>query len=119
VKAQRAHQVTVERSIADIAGHLQAELGQKLTAHLAGVDDPKAVGRWAKGTRQPRQDSEDRLRVAFQVWHILASEESTHTVRHWFIGLNPQLDDVPPADAIREGDLRDVLMAAKAYSTGG
>ena len=49
----------------------------------------------------------------------LLAEESPHTVRAWFLGLNPQLDDESPAQSIREGDFRDVLVAAKAFLAGG
>ena len=54
-----------------------------------------------------------------QVFQLLQAEESPHTVRAWFVGLNPQLDDVAPAEAIRAGQLRDVLVAARAYVSGG
>jgi hypothetical protein len=67
------------------------------------------------------QDSgtEAKLRGAFQVFQLLLTEESPHTVRAWFVGLNPQLDDESPATAISEGRIRDVLVAAKAFLAGG
>ncbi|HZZ95627.1 MAG TPA: hypothetical protein VFE19_01335 [Jatrophihabitantaceae bacterium] len=118
-KAQEAHRVSVEFGIKDIAGFLLAELGRNLTAYLAGTSDPKAVTEWAKGSRTPRPDADQRLRAAYQVFHQLQTEESPHTVRQWFIGLNPQLDDQTPADVIREGQFRDVLHAARVYVSGG
>jgi hypothetical protein len=45
-----------------VAAYLQEQLGQKLTAYLAGVTDPKMVGRWAAGKAQPRDEREMRLR---------------------------------------------------------
>jgi len=102
----------------DIVQFLQETLGQKLVAHIADVD-PKTVGRWASGDSSPRPPAEQRLRLAFQVFHLLQEEESPHTIRAWFIGLNPQLDDVAPATAIRDGHLRDALIAARAYIAGG
>jgi hypothetical protein len=59
------------------------------------------------------------LRCAYQTFQLLLAEESPHTVRAWFLGLNPQLDDQSPAQSIREGDFRDVLVAAKAFLAGG
>lgn len=106
-------------SIADVAGYLQEVLGQKLVAHMAGVQDHKAVGQWAAGNRKPRPDSEQRLRAAYQIFHMLQEEESPHTVRAWFIGLNPQLDDRSPATLIADDNVRDVLVAAKAFLAGG
>jgi hypothetical protein len=47
------------------------------------------------------------------------SEESPYVARAWFIGLNPQLDDDAPADAIREDRLKEALSAARAYIAGG
>ncbi|MEK8172294.1 hypothetical protein NKH77_32555 [Streptomyces sp. M19] len=52
--------------IAEIARFLQDNLGQRLTARIAHISDPKQVGRWASGTsprvRIPRTDSEPPFR---------------------------------------------------------
>src|SRR3954468_10128476 len=101
--SQEAHRTTVESTMADIVSFLQEVLGQKLVAYIAGVSDPKAVARWANGTRTPRGASEERLRGAYQVFQMLNTEESSHTIRAWFIGLNPQLNDESPSSALREG----------------
>jgi hypothetical protein len=114
-----AHQKAVAFEVADVARYLQDALGQKLVAYMAGVTDPKRVGRWAQGGQAPRAESERRLRAAFQIFHLLLSEESAHVTRAWFIGMNPQLDDDSPADAIREGRLKEALAAAKAFISGG
>jgi len=114
-----AHRKQVEFAIADIAEFLQETLGQKLVAYIAGISDAKTVGQWIKGSQAPRHDSEVRLRTAFQIFHLLQDEESPHTVRAWMIGMNPQLDDVSPAEALHDGQLKDVLVAAKAYISGG
>jgi hypothetical protein len=116
---QEAHRKTVESTIEDIVGYLQEVLGQKLVAHLAGVSDPRTVGRWAAGDRTPRPSHEQRLRCAYQIFQLLLAEEAPHTVRAWFLGLNPQLDDESPAESIRKGAFRDVLVAAKAFLAGG
>ncbi|MEZ5116074.1 MAG: hypothetical protein R2737_07385 [Candidatus Nanopelagicales bacterium] len=114
-----AHALSVQVDIADISEFLQENLGQRLVALLAGGMDPKAVGRWASGQNQPRPDAERRLRTAFQVFHLLQSVESPHTVRAWFVGMNPQLEDLAPVEALAEDRLRDVLAAARAFCSGG
>lgn len=115
-----AHRRTVESSIADIAAFLQDALGQKLVAFMVGVSDPKTIGRWASGKRRPQDhEAEQRLRAIYQVFGLLATEESPHTIRAWFVGLNPQLDDESPAAAISEGRIRDVIVAAKSFLAGG
>lgn len=107
-------------STADVAGFLQDALGQKLVAYMVGVSDPKTVGRWVSGARSPRNtDVEQRLRAAHQVFGLLATAEAPDTVRAWFVGLNPQLDDESPAQAIREGRAKDVVVAARAFLAGG
>jgi hypothetical protein len=62
---------------------------------------------------------ERRLREAYQVFQLVQSVESPHTVRAWFIGLNPQLDDESPAEALAEDRFREVMAAARAFVTGG
>jgi hypothetical protein len=114
-----AHRKTVESSIADIVAFLQEVFGQRLVAYLAGVSETRTVSRWAKGETPPRPASEARLREAYYIFRLLNTEESPHTVRAWFVGLNPQLDDESPATAIRDDRGRDVRVAAKAFLAGG
>ena len=114
-----AHRTTVESSMADVAAFLQDALGQKLVAYMANISDPKAVGRWASGERKTRPETERRLRDAQYIFRLLVTKESPYTVRAWFVGLNPQLDDESPATVIRDGRTRDALVAAKAFLAGG
>ena len=87
---------------------------------MVGVEDPKTVGKWATEKHLPRDlDTQRKLRDAYHVFRLLLTQESPYTVRAWFVGLNPQLDDESPATAIREGRTRDVLVAAKAFLAGG
>jgi hypothetical protein len=118
-RARQAHQQATRYQIADIANYLRELLGQRLVAFAAGVNDSKAVAAWSDGSRVPRPEAERRLRLAFQVFHLLQAQESPHTVRAWFVGINPQLNDESPAEAIREGKLKDVWTAAQAYVAGG
>lgn len=119
VREQQAHREAVAMGIADVARFLQDALGQKLVAYMADTDDSKAVGAWGQGTRNPRPAAQERLRIAFQIFHLLQERESPHTVRAWFVGLNPQLNDESPATAIRDGHYREALVAAKAFLAGG
>jgi hypothetical protein len=114
-----AHRTTVEATIADMAGFLQEVFGQRLVAYMAGVAEERTVARWASGDSAPRPASEARLRTAYHIFRLLNTEEGAHTVRAWFVGLNPQLDDESPAAAIREDRGRDVLVAARAFLAGG
>ena len=113
----KAHRAATEASVADIAAFLSESLGRILTAHISGVG-PKTVDRWIKGD-QPRGEAEQRLRLAYQIFQLIQETDSPHTARAWFIGLNPQLDDTAPAQALSEGRQREVLVAAKSFALGG
>ncbi|MBT2370232.1 XRE family transcriptional regulator [Streptomyces sp. ISL-10] len=117
--AERAHAATVRMSIADIARFLQDNLGQRLTARITNISDPRQIGKWASGETKPRQDAEDRLRAALQVFQLIQDAESLYTARAWLIGMNPQLEDEAPLVVIADGRYRDVMVAARAYVDGG
>jgi hypothetical protein len=117
--AREAHERSVNMDISGVAGYLQEVLGQKLVAYMAAVRDPKGVGQWARGAQAPRLEAERRLRATYKILHLLLGADSPHVARAWFIGMNPQLDDESPAEAIREGRLRDALVAAQAFISGG
>lgn len=114
-----AHRTAMRMPIDEIVRTLQEVLGQRLVAHIAGLRDVKAVGDWARGDRAPRSTAERRLRAAFQTFRILAEVESEHTVRAWFIGANPQLEEEAPADALRNDQFRNVLTAAASFAQDG
>lgn len=117
--SREAHRQVTESSIQQITQYLEEVLGRKLVATLADVKDQKAVARWASGERAPRSGTEERLRVAYQIFRLLMAVEAPHTVRAWFIGLNPQLHDESPILVIREGRFQEAMVAAKAYIAGG
>ena len=112
-----AHARAARLATAVIAEYLQGVLGQRLTAVIAGVSDAKAVGQWAKGGRTPHPEAERRLRDAYQVTQLLMQREAADTVRTWFRGMNPHLDDEAPALALATEPAR-VLQAARAFLGG-
>ena len=115
--SSKAHRETVSESVASITSFLADLLGARLTARLAGVDT-SSISRWKSGTATPHEDSECRLRAAHQVARLLLAVDADQTVRAWFIGMNPQLDDEAPIDAIAFGDTKAVLAAARSFIDG-
>ena len=115
--SSKAHRETVSESVASITSFLADLLGARLTARLAGVDT-SSISRWKSGTATPHEDSERRLRAAHQVARLLLTVDADQTVRAWFIGMNPQLDDEAPIDAIAFGDAKAVLAAARSFIDG-
>ena len=101
-------------SIQSITELLADLLGARLTAHVARVD-PSTVSRWKSGDSTPQPDAEQRLRATHQVARLLLAVDDSDTVRAWFIGMNPQLDDETPADVIAEGEFKAVLAAARSF----
>jgi hypothetical protein len=108
--------------IDEIAGYLQRQLGQKLTAYLAGVTDPKMVGRWAAGRAQPRDERAMRLRDAFKATRLISEAFGPTTAKAWWVGSNTRLDDQAPAAIVRRAAdpdaLRFVVPAARAFAGG-
>ncbi|MGJ5667822.1 hypothetical protein QLG13_08130 [Rhodococcus aetherivorans] len=115
----QAHTRSVETRFEDVLAFLQDQIGPNLTAYIAGRDT-STVSRWIKGDQKPpKEDIERRMRATYRIFQILAETDSNHVVRAWLIGMNPQLDEETPADALREDKLRDVLAAAMAFRAGG
>ncbi|MGH3146665.1 MAG: XRE family transcriptional regulator [Rubrobacter sp.] len=104
----------------EVASFLRDLLGRRLVAYMAGVEKAETVSRWASGeVESVRQESEECLRTANEVTQLLVQFDSPRLVKAWFIGLNPQLDDVSPAEAIREGKLKEAKAAARVFVAGG
>jgi len=117
---ERAHRQAVRAPISDVAAFLQDLLSRRLVAYITGVKDTKTVSRWVNAeVEEVRQESEERLRVAYEIAQLLIQFDSPRIVKAWFIGLNPQLDDVSPAETIREGHFKNALYAARAFVAGG
>ncbi len=118
---EETHRRATVAPVSEVAGVLQELLSRRLTAFVAGVGDGKTVTRWATGevTEIRDYETERRLRTAYEIAQVLIEHEAAQTVKAWFIGLNPQLGDVSPAEAIRDGRLRESLAAARAFAVGG
>lgn len=117
---EEAHQRAVTATPAEMAGYLQELLGQKLTALMAGVENPKTVGKWVRG-QEPHPAYVIRIRDAFQIATLLELASSRQTVRSWFMGMNPSLDDRAPALVLAdEPDAAPhVMRAARGFLAHG
>jgi hypothetical protein len=113
-----AHVRALRAPLSEIATRLQEVLGQRMTAVVAGVNDAKAVGQWARGLRTPHPGAERRLRDTYQVVGLLLEYDAPETIRAWFGGMNPHLGDQAPALVIATEPER-VLQAAQAFIANG
>ena len=104
----------------EIAAFLQQHLGQRMTAYISGVTDPKMVSRWIAGRNTPRDESKMRLREGYQVVRLLVGAYGDETAKAWLFGSNARLDDQAPAYVLRHAsnweDLRFVVPAARMFA---
>lgn len=114
----KAHRASVEISQTDLVAALTSKLGPKLIAFI-GDRDPSTISRWKSGESAAGEDALLPLRVTYQVIRLLENAEADPTIRAWFMGTNPQLDDLSPAEALAEGMNRETLAAARAFLAGG
>ena len=110
-----AHAHAVELGISDIAAALQTQVGQALLGVIVNKTE-RTLTRWTKAAVRPPHASEQLLRDTFQVFELLTSAD---VARAWFMGMNPQLDDEFPAEALSTGRVRDVMVAARAFINAG
>jgi hypothetical protein len=107
------HLNAVKLDIREITAALQADLGQGLVSVIVGKE-PRTVSRWLTGTKPP-QATELLLRNTYQILQVIESVEAAATARAWFMGMNPNLDDNSPAEALAEGQSKAVMAAARNY----
>jgi hypothetical protein len=112
-----ARAATTRVSVPQMAQRLQELLGQKLTAFIVGVADPKEVGQWAREERAPEPALIAHLGTAYEVASRLRQVESAAAVQAWFVGMNPDLDDRAPAEVIAQDpalvqEAADIFLAA-------
>ncbi len=81
----------------EISSYLQDVLGSRLTALSVGVRDAREIISWASGERQPDADIAQRLHNVYAIVRALLQVETPQAVRAWFLGMNPELDDLAPA----------------------
>lgn len=112
-----AHRATVQVTDTDLVEALTSKLGTRLICFVVDKDK-STISRWKKGAPLPLEASQ-AFRSIYQVFRLLESGESDHTIRAWFIGMNPQLDDESPIEAVRSGRNKEVLAAARAFLAGG
>ncbi|MDX6630466.1 MAG: hypothetical protein QOH00_2712 [Gaiellales bacterium] len=106
--------------IQEIVAYLQDHLGQRMTAYISGVKDPKMVARWISRQNVPRDESQIRLREGYQATRLLVDAYGDETAKAWLFGSNAELDSQAPAYMLRQArsweDLRSIVPAARAFA---
>lgn len=121
-QAIEAHRKAVNADLKTMASTLIDVLGRPVTAYIAHVRNVKTVSRWASGEVTQIRDrySEERVLAGYQVVNFLLEDEvPPDVIRALMLGMNPVLDDGSPAEALREGNFKGAMDAAKNYLAGG
>lgn len=113
-----ADEQTRRLPIAGVSEYVADILGPAVAAVVAGTGDALAPARWATDQEIPGPEAQRCLRDAFQIVELLLRYESGGTVRSWFVGANPELDDRSPAVMIRH-DPEAVSAAANYFVAHG
>ncbi len=116
--SRAAHDASVRLSITEVVARLTETLGTTLVAYVAGSRSRQMPHRWASGDAVPRDDAQVKLMAAYRALTMIESSDSADIARRWFIGMNPRLSDVSPAERLRGGDVAKVLAAAEAFADG-
>lgn len=114
-----AHADTTRQDIHETTRQLLSHLGMTAVSFLAGAKDSRQASRWAKaGANEPRPETRKRLLAAHRAWTQISIAESDYVARNWFIGTNPRLGEISPLEALREGNIQEVMDAASAFVSG-
>ena len=119
-RARRAaHRTAVQSTISHVTAELHKVLGQSLVAVIVDKE-VRTVARWtAASPAKPSTRDNQRLRDALQVQQLLLTVDAPDVVRAWFMGMNPQLNDLTPVEALADSRSREVMAAARAFVNAG
>lgn len=118
MRAHDPYSKSVQLAIKDVSAALQQHLGQALLAVIVDKN-VRTLTRWSAGAARPPAADEKLLRDTYQVLELVLTVEESPVARAWFMGMNPQLDDASPAEALAAGQARLVLGAARSYVDAG
>lgn len=100
--AERLDHEAATLPVQAIATYLQEQLGQRMAAFLAGLADPKQIGRYARPDGPaPRSAVAQRLRHGYKVVRMISDAYDASTARAWLFGTNTRLDDEAPIEVLR------------------
>ena len=120
ITAEQVSEEAARLPISEVARFLKQHLGQRLTAYMSGVNDPKMVSHWIARHNTPRDQPQLRMREGYQATQLLVSAYGDETAKAWFFGSNTALDDRAPAYVLRHArsweELRFVVPAARAFA---
>lgn len=123
VAINQAHALAQPRAwtslaVPELTRELEMVLGPRLIAVIVDLPNTAIVHSWSTGRSEPSPDVVKRLRQTAEITATLLAAENEETVRSWFLGMNPALDDQAPALALATDPAR-VLLAARHFAANG
>jgi negative regulator of replication initiation len=113
-----AHSQSIGEELDNVLRTLVQVLGKKVVAAVV-KKDVRTVQRWTtSGSASAGIEEQRILRDMFQIYSMLSEFDGDHTIRAWFLGMNPALNDHSPVDVLIEGRSRAVVAAARSYVNG-
>jgi hypothetical protein len=115
-ESQRLDDEATIRPIREIAAYLQDAVGQRVAAAIAGLNDAKQIGRYARdGGPEPHGATERRLREGYKAVRMLVDAYDAKTARAWLFGTNTRLDDNAPIEVLGAAkDTEEFAMVVRA-----
>lgn len=112
-----SHGRSIGNEIGDIIRTLSQAIGKKAVAAIV-QKDVRTVERWlAAKSASVGAETERILRDTFQIYRVLSDAgDSDYTIRAWFLGMNPLLNDHSPIELLIEGRARAVIAAARSFA---
>jgi hypothetical protein len=89
---------------------LNENLGKSLVHHIVTNG---TLGPWVSPL------AVSRIFSAYRAMLLISHLDGFEVARAWMIGMNPELNDEAPADAIRKDLFLDVAMAVRSYLRNG
>lgn len=119
--AAELHHKALQADLQEMASTLVEVMGRAVIAGIVGIRNPKTISRWASGEVTNVRDrySEERLIATYQVVTFLQEYFANETIRAFMFGMNPVLDDEAPAIALKEGNFKGAMGAARNFVAGG
>jgi hypothetical protein len=121
-KLDQIHHQASRATKKEMARTLKELLSARLTAYIIGQSE-RTINRWANEEsgimeRMLSINTMRRLITLYEIVLLITYFEDQETAKRWLLGMNPQLNDLMPAEAIRNGQLREAIVAARSFVSG-
>lgn len=112
-RSKKVQQASAQLTTQEMTERLVELIGSTLVAEACGVHR-STISKWADGHKLSIKN-EKRLRTLDLVTQTILQNNSEYTLTAWLIGMNTDLDDLTPVEALAEDRNREVYSAALSF----